>query len=111
MSILRTLASTSARSLVAARSIHTSPVARRTVTEAVKETVQKVCLSDLCSPWQALICSLQVNIGVGQTLAKGIEKGEEATAATQETVGMSHIVSFGIHSSESRIARREDTGG
>ncbi len=28
-------------------------------------------------------------IGVGQTLAKGIEKGEEATAATQETVGMS----------------------
>jgi len=69
MSILHTLASTSARTLVAARSIHTSPVARRTVTEAVKETVQKV------------------NIGVGQTLAKGIEKGEEATATTQETVG------------------------
>ncbi|KLO20019.1 hypothetical protein SCHPADRAFT_863750 [Schizopora paradoxa] len=70
MSILRTAAQTSVRSVIAARSIHSSPVACRTVTEAVKETAHKV------------------NIGVGQTLAKGIEKGGKATETVQETVGV-----------------------
>lgn len=33
--------------------------------------------------------SLQVNIKVGKTLASAIEKGEQATEATKQAVGMS----------------------
>ncbi|TFK57567.1 hypothetical protein OE88DRAFT_1651364 [Heliocybe sulcata] len=51
------------------RALHTTPVARKTVTETVKETADKV------------------NKTVGQKLAGAIEKGEQATAATKETLG------------------------
>ncbi|KAL5495531.1 hypothetical protein ACEPAI_994 [Sanghuangporus weigelae] len=57
------------RSVCAVRSLHASPIASKTVTEKVKETAQNV------------------NLKVGQTLAKGFEKGEEITEKTQEAAG------------------------
>jgi len=53
-----------------ARSLHSSAPARRTMTEAVKETAQ------------------DVNLKVGQTLAAGLEKGEKATKVVKENTGM-----------------------
>ncbi|EJD04230.1 uncharacterized protein FOMMEDRAFT_19490 [Fomitiporia mediterranea MF3/22] len=57
------------RSVVAARSLHASPVACKTVTEKVKEAAHNV------------------NLKVGQTLAHGLEKGEEVTEKTQHMAG------------------------
>ncbi|KZT23804.1 hypothetical protein NEOLEDRAFT_1068857, partial [Neolentinus lepideus HHB14362 ss-1] len=52
-----------------ARSLHTTPVARKTVTEKVKDVGDKV------------------NKTVGRTLAGAIEKGEQATETTKQTLG------------------------
>ncbi|KAI5123734.1 hypothetical protein M0805_000327 [Coniferiporia weirii] len=58
-----------ARSVAASRTFHTSPAAFKSVAEKVKETASNV------------------NIKVGQTLAKGIEVGEDATEKVQKATG------------------------
>jgi len=63
------VASTSRRNVFASRSLHTTPAAFKSVTETVKDTVKSA------------------NLKVGQTLAAGIEKGEEATETVKSTVG------------------------
>jgi len=63
------IASTSHRTAFAARSLHSTPAAYKSVTETVKETVKNA------------------NLKVGQTLAAGIEKGEEATETVKKTAG------------------------
>ncbi|RDX56303.1 hypothetical protein OH76DRAFT_1468631 [Lentinus brumalis] len=73
MSMLRTAFTTTARSAVASgsRQFHASPLARdKTVTEKVAEVADKV------------------NKKVGQGLASVIEKGEKATEATKENLGV-----------------------
>ncbi|EIN13429.1 hypothetical protein PUNSTDRAFT_58405 [Punctularia strigosozonata HHB-11173 SS5] len=56
--------------LSAARAFHYTPAAAESAAEKVKKTAK------------------DVNIKVGQTLAAGIEKGEKATQATKETLGV-----------------------
>ncbi|KAJ7356893.1 hypothetical protein DFH08DRAFT_932924 [Mycena albidolilacea] len=61
--------STVSRSSVAyARAFHSTPAAYKTVTEKVSETAQ------------------DVNMKLGKTLAKGIEKGQNATEAVKENL-------------------------
>ncbi|KDQ54832.1 hypothetical protein JAAARDRAFT_350738 [Jaapia argillacea MUCL 33604] len=55
--------------LVAVRQLHASAVTRKTVTEKVSEVAEKV------------------NKSVGRGLAGALEKGEEATEATKQTLG------------------------
>ncbi|KAH9927479.1 uncharacterized protein BXZ73DRAFT_102612 [Epithele typhae] len=71
MSVLRQAFYTTTRSAVAnsSRTIHTSPVSRKSVTEKVADVADKV------------------NKKVGQGLASAIEKGEDVSAKTKETMG------------------------
>jgi len=57
------------RSLVAGRQLHSSPVARKTVTEKVSEVADKV------------------NKSVGKGLAGAIDTGEKAVDSTKDTLG------------------------
>jgi len=57
------------RAIVASRSLHASPAAFKSLTDKVKETAHNV------------------NLKVGQTLAAGIEKGEETTDTVKKTAG------------------------
>ena len=90
-----TLASTSRAALVSARqplsraSLHTSPAAAKTVTEKVKEVAS------------------DVNLKVGQTLAGGIEKGQQAAEATKQAVGGSTVseVADNVGRSDEAITR------
>ncbi|KAF9040361.1 hypothetical protein BDZ89DRAFT_1109876 [Hymenopellis radicata] len=59
----------SARRLAVLRSLHTTPVARKTVTEKVSEMADSV------------------NKKLGKGLASALETGEQATKATKETLG------------------------
>ncbi|KAK7694204.1 hypothetical protein QCA50_001384 [Cerrena zonata] len=72
MSLRTAFASVNTRIVFASRSraFHASPVAAKTATEKVKEVAD------------------QVNKTLGQKLAAGIEKGEELTEKTKETVGV-----------------------
>ncbi|RPD81592.1 hypothetical protein L226DRAFT_606879 [Lentinus tigrinus ALCF2SS1-7] len=71
MSMIRTAFTTTARSAVASssRQFHASPSAQ-TITEKVAEVADKV------------------NKKVGKGLASAIEKGEKATEATKENIGV-----------------------
>ncbi|TDL28912.1 hypothetical protein BD410DRAFT_781475, partial [Rickenella mellea] len=69
--MLRTLITTKVpRTIASSRALHASPSsAFKTMSESVKETAK------------------DVNIKVGQTLASGIEKTQQATESVKETVG------------------------
>ncbi|CCM01298.1 uncharacterized protein FIBRA_03347 [Fibroporia radiculosa] len=71
MSIFRTAITPAIRSsafAASSRALHVSPVAAKSATENVKEVAHKV------------------NISVGRGLASALEKGEEVTGATKETL-------------------------
>ncbi|KAF9458746.1 hypothetical protein BDZ94DRAFT_70699 [Collybia nuda] len=73
-----TRSSTARISYLQARTIHSSPVAYKTVTEKVSEVADKV------------------NRKVGKGLASAIETGENATQVTKEKLGLHHICSPGL---------------
>lgn len=90
MSMFRTAFSASARSAVASssRGLHSTPAAFK-VTEKVAEVADKVRSLLTAQPRTEYSGSgLKVNKKVGQTLASAIEKGEEATEKTKETLGV-----------------------
>ena len=65
------------------RSLHSSPVAYKTITEKVSEVADTV--SAYVSPLvPLLLTTFQVNKKVGQGLASAIDAGEKATNATKE---------------------------
>lgn len=89
MSMFCTAFSASARSAVASssRGFHSTPAAFK-VTEKVVEVADKVCFFLTAQSGAEFSSSgFQVNKKVGQTLASAIEKGEEATEKTKETLG------------------------
>lgn len=84
--------SVSRSSAVASRSLHSTPIASKTVTEKVTEVAQ-----DVCFVWHQVIDRnfdhrIQVNLKVGKGLASALETGQKATEATKETLGMSVLV-------------------
>ena len=77
---------------------HTSPVTEKSVKEKVTEVADKVCpfqfamaQGDFREEWwltgDNLVSLGQVNMGVGKGLASAIDKGEQVTKATKETLG------------------------
>lgn len=99
MSLLRTaLVSSNARVVFASsstslRSFHASPLAAKSATEKVKEVADNVRRPTYRPvEWNPDVLS-QVNKSVGRGLASAIEKGEEVSEATKETVGTSHQAS------------------
>ena len=92
MTMLRTaFASTAPAVRASTRAFHISPIASKSATEKVKEVASDVCAGLVARRFRPLTPFLQVNIKVGQKLASAIEKGEEATQATKETLGMSFL--------------------
>ena len=68
------------------RLLSTTPVARKTAGQKMKETGDMVstdCLVIFCDHFTCR----KVNKKAGQTLAAGIEKGEQASEAVKETMG------------------------
>lgn len=91
MSLRTAFASVNTRIVFASRSraFHASPVAAKTATEKVKEVADQVLSIALLLTWIGYLSIWwnQVNKTLGQKLAAGIEKGEELTEKTKETVG------------------------
>jgi hypothetical protein len=72
----------------AARAFSTTPRACKSITDSVKDTADKVrAILVLHSLGIVLIEPYQLNKTVGQTLAAGIEKGQETAQTTKETIG------------------------
>lgn len=86
MSMIRiAFASTTPALRAGTRAFHISPIATKSATERVKEVASDVRVEVI--PHRTLTELGQVNIMVGKKLASAIEKGEEATEATKETLG------------------------
>ncbi|KAI0733952.1 hypothetical protein C8Q72DRAFT_792168 [Fomitopsis betulina] len=87
MSMIRiAFASTTPALRAGTRAFHISPIATKSATERVKEVASDVRVEVI--PHRTLTELGQVNIMVGKKLASAIEKGEEATEATKETLGL-----------------------
>jgi hypothetical protein len=85
--MFRTAISTTVRTSLSQRLIHSTPAAYKTVTEKVSDVADSVSLLPvpICQNSDAYL--FQVNKKVGKGLASVIEKGGKVTEAAKEKLG------------------------